>query len=64
MLILSRKFDEDIVIGDLVIIRVVEIRGDSVRLGVIAPREVSVDRREVWEAKKAGVAKPKKKKGT
>ena len=66
MLILSRKLDEDIVIGGVVTIRVVEIRGDKVRLGVDAPRGVAVDRREVWEAKKAGaaVAKPEKKKGT
>lgn len=50
MLVLSRKKDEKIVIGDNISIMVVEIRGDKVRLGIDAPREVSVHRREVYEA--------------
>jgi carbon storage regulator len=50
MLVLSRKKDEKIVIGDDISIMVVEIRGDKVRLGIDAPRDVSVHRREVYEA--------------
>lgn len=47
MLVLSRKPNEQIVIGDGIVITVVEIRGDKVRLGVEAPRDVSVHRKEV-----------------
>ncbi|MFP6766496.1 MAG: carbon storage regulator CsrA [Planctomycetaceae bacterium] len=50
MLVLSRKKDEKIVIGDNISIMIVEIRGDKVRLGIEAPREVSVHRREVYDA--------------
>jgi carbon storage regulator len=54
MLVLSRKKDEKIVIGDSITIMVLEIRGDKVRLGIDAPREVSVHREEVWvEVQKA-----------
>ena len=49
MLILSRQRDEDVVIGDDIIITVLEIRGGKVRLGITAPRHVSVHRREVYE---------------
>jgi len=50
MLILTRKVDEKIVIGDDVSVSVVEIRGDQVRLGVDAPRTVKVFRKEVFDA--------------
>lgn len=50
MLVLSRKKNEKIIIGDLVEVVVVEIRGDKVRLGIEAPEEVTVHRREVYEA--------------
>ena len=50
MLVLSRKRDESIVINDDITIVVVEIRGDKVRLGVEAPQEVPVHRREVFDA--------------
>ena len=50
MLVLSRKKNESIVINDDITIVVVEIRGDKVRLGVDAPKEVPVHRREVYEA--------------
>jgi carbon storage regulator len=48
MLVLSRKTNEQIVIADQIRIRVIEIRGDKVRLGIDAPRSVSVHREEVW----------------
>ncbi|MEM9825129.1 MAG: carbon storage regulator CsrA [Planctomycetota bacterium] len=50
MLVLSRKKNESIVINNDIKIVVVEIRGDKVRLGVEAPREVPVHRREVYDA--------------
>ncbi len=50
MLVLSRQRDESIVIGDNVVITIVDIRGDKVRLGIEAPREVPVHRREVYDA--------------
>ena len=50
MLVLSRKKNESIVINNEITIVVVEIRGDKVRLGVEAPREVPVHRREVYDA--------------
>lgn len=50
MLVLSRKKDERIMIGDNVSIMIVDIRGDKVRLGIEAPAEISVHRREVYEA--------------
>ena len=48
MLVLSRKCDEQIVIGQDVIVTVIEIRGDKVRLGIEAPAHVSVHRQEVY----------------
>ena len=50
MLVLSRKKDERIMIGDSISIMVVDIRGDKVRLGIDAPSEISVHRQEVYEA--------------
>ena len=50
MLVLSRKKNESIVINDDITIVVVEIRGDKVRLGVEAPKDVPVHRREVYDA--------------
>ncbi len=50
MLVLSRKKNESIVINDDITIVVVEIRGDKVRLGIDAPKEVPVHRREVFDA--------------
>ena len=56
MLVLSRKKNESIVINDDITIVVVEIRGDKVRLGVEAPKEVPVQRREVYDAIKRSAA--------
>lgn len=50
MLVLSRKRDERIVIGDNIVITVVEVRGDKVRLGIEAPNDVPVHRQEVLDA--------------
>jgi carbon storage regulator len=50
MLVLSRKTDESIIIGDNIRIVVVEVRGDKVRLGIEAPNDISVHRQEVYEA--------------
>lgn len=50
MLVLSRKKNESIVINDSIVITVVEIRGDKVRLGIEAPREVPIHRSEVHAA--------------
>jgi len=56
MLVLSRKKNESIVINDDIIVVVVEIRGDKVRLGIEAPKEVPVHRREVYDAIKENEA--------
>lgn len=59
MLVLSRKKNESIVIRDDIVITVVEIRRDKVRIGIEAPKEVTVHRREVYDAiKKAEQEKP------
>jgi len=50
MLVLSRQRDESIVIGEEIVVTIVDIRGDKVRLGIEAPTEVPVHRREVFEA--------------
>jgi carbon storage regulator len=50
MLVLSRKKNESIIINDDITIVVVEIRGDKVRLGIEAPKEIPVHRNEVYEA--------------
>ena len=50
MLVLSRKKNESIIIRDDIVVMVVEVRGDKVRLGIEAPKDVPVHRREVYEA--------------
>jgi carbon storage regulator len=50
MLVLSRKRDESIIIGDDVVITVVDIKGEQVKIGVSAPKNVSIHRKEVYEA--------------
>jgi carbon storage regulator len=50
MLVLSRQKDESIVIGDDIEIVIVDVRGDKVRLGITAPKEIPVHRREIYDA--------------
>ena len=53
MLILSRKINEKVIIGEDISISIIEIRGDQVRIGVDAPKSIKVFRQEVFEAIKA-----------
>ena len=53
MLVLSRKKDESIRIGDDVVVTIIEIRGDKVRVAIDAPRDIPVHRQEVYEAIRA-----------
>ena len=50
MLVLSRHRDESIMIGDEIVVTIVDIRGDKVRLGIDAPQDIPVHRQEVYEA--------------
>ncbi|MHB8899731.1 MAG: carbon storage regulator CsrA [Thermoguttaceae bacterium] len=50
MLVLSRQRDESIIIGENIVVTIVDIRGDKVRLGIDAPSEIPVHRREIHEA--------------
>jgi carbon storage regulator len=50
MLVLSRHRDESIIVGDDIVITIVDIRGDKVRLGIQAPSDVPVHRQEVYDA--------------
>ncbi len=50
MLVLSRQSDETIVIGDNIRVTIVEVRGDKVRIGIDAPRDVTVHRQEIYDA--------------
>lgn len=50
MLVLSRQSDETIIIGDNIRVTIVEVRGDKVRIGIDAPRDVTVHRQEIYDA--------------
>jgi len=50
VLVLTRRAEESILIGRDVVVTVLEVRGDQVRLGIVAPREVDVHREEVYAA--------------
>lgn len=50
MLILSRKLNESIMIGDQIEVSIVDIKGDQIKLGIAAPRNVKVYRKEVYVA--------------
>ena len=58
LLVLSRRQDERIIIDDHIVITIVEIRGDTVRLGIDAPRDIPVHREEVYEAIQRTKAEP------
>ena len=60
MLVLSRQRDESIIIGDNIVITIVDIRGDKVRLGIQAPKEIPVHRQEVYDAIKRESSQPPK----
>ncbi|MEQ8636855.1 carbon storage regulator CsrA [Gimesia maris] len=53
MLVLTRRPDEELIINDEIILKVLEIRGNKVRLGVTAPTKIDVHRKEVYDAIKA-----------
>ena len=53
MLVLSRQVDQSVMIGHDVEVKIVDIRGDKVRLGFVAPKTIEIDRREVFEQKQA-----------
>ena len=64
MLVLTRQRDQSVVIGDDIVVTIVDIRGDKVRLGITAPRDVTVHRKEIWdqiktENESAGQLQPK-----
>lgn len=50
MLVLQRQRDETIMIGDDIEVTIVDIRGDRVRIGINAPKGITVHRKEVWDA--------------
>ena len=52
MLVLSRKLQERLMIGEDIVVTVLEIRGDKIKLGIVAPRDVAVDREEVRDRKR------------
>ena len=61
MLVLTRRINESIVINDDVSVLVVEVRGDRVRLGIEAPKDVTVHRKEVYDViQESATGKPKK----
>lgn len=50
MLVLTRKVEESIIIGDSIEIKILSISGKSVKIGVVAPKDIPVYRKEVYEA--------------
>jgi len=67
VLVLSRRKDETIMVGDEIEITVVDVKGDTVRLGIAAPKSVSVHRKEIYEAIQAeniAAARPEAVQGT
>lgn len=63
MLVLSRTKNESIIIGDDIEITIIDVRGDKVRLGIKAPREVPVHRKEIYDAIQREKAQERKKDG-
>jgi len=60
LLILTRRVNESLMIGDQITVRVLEVKGNQVRLGVNAPKEVPVHRKEVYERVQREMADPNK----
>lgn len=63
MLVLTRKLNESIMVGDEVKITIVDVKGDQVKLGITAPRQIAVHREEVYreiqkENQQAALSKP------
>ena len=58
MLVLTRRVGESVVIGHDVVVTVLEVRGDVVKVGITAPRDIEVDRLEVFEDRRARDAVP------
>ncbi|PWH18098.1 MAG: carbon storage regulator [Anaerolineae bacterium] len=50
MLVLTRKAEESLVIGDQITLTILAIEGDRVKIGIQAPREIRIYRKEVWDA--------------
>lgn len=59
MLILTRRIGERLMIGDDVTVLVLEVKGNHVRIGIDAPRDVAIDREEVYERKRSGDGPPR-----
>ena len=50
MLVLTRRIEESLIIDDNIIVTVLSVEGDKVKLGITAPREVTILRKELWQA--------------
>ncbi|MEQ2527514.1 carbon storage regulator CsrA [Bacillaceae bacterium CLA-AA-H227] len=50
MLVLTRKKGESVVIGDQIVVEIVEIDGDQIRLGITAPKNIQIHRAEIYQA--------------
>lgn len=58
MLILTRHTDQTIMIGEEITVTVLGVKGDQVRIGIQAPKDIAVDREEIWDRKQRGLPKP------